>query len=116
MGKPGPETRLVTKMRAAGKAAYGSRLVQIKYHGSAYSEAGVSDLLDCLDGVFVAAEVKAPESYPVKGKPSVERALAEGPTRKQQAFIARIRKSGGVAGVVATVEQYMALLAEAAMP
>lgn len=112
MGKPGPETRLVAKMRAAGKAAYGSRLVQIKYHGNEFGEAGVSDLLDCLDGVFVAAEVKAPESY----GGSVERALAEGPTRKQRAFIARIRKSGGVAGVVATVEQYMALLAEAAMP
>lgn len=112
MGKPGPETRLVAKMRAAGKAAYGSRLVQIKYHGSEFGEAGVSDLLDCIDGVFVACEVKAPESY----GGSVERALAEGPTPKQRAFIARIRKAGGVAGVAATVEQYLDLLAEAAMP
>lgn len=108
MGKPGPETRLVKKMRDAGHDKYGSRLVTIKYHGSEYSEAGVSDLLNCLDGVFVACEVKAPESY----GGSVERALAEGPTVKQRAFIARIIKAGGIAGVAATVEQYLDLLAE----
>jgi hypothetical protein len=113
MGKPGPETRLVKKMRDAGKAAYGDSLVTIKYHGSEYSEAGVSDLLCCLMGVFVAVEVKAPESYPVKGKPSVDRALAEGPTVKQRAFLARVQKCDGIAGVAATVEQFMDLLAEA---
>lgn len=107
MGKPGPETRLLNKMRKAGKAAYGSRLVQVKYHGDQYSEAGVSDLLCCLDGVFVAAEVKAPESY----GGSVERALEEGPTLKQRAFLNRVQLAGGIAGVVATVEQYLSLLA-----
>lgn len=116
MGKQGPETRLVKRMRDAGKAAYGSRLVTIKYHGNEYSEAGVSDLLCCIDGVFVACEVKAPESYPVNGKPSVERALAQGPTVKQRAFMVRIRKTGGIAGCAATVEGFMALLGEAAMP
>lgn len=109
-GKSGPETRLVKKMRDAGKAKYGDRLVSIKYHGSAYSEAGVSDLLNVLDGVFVAVEVKAPESY----GGSVERALAEGPTLKQRAFLARVAKAGGVAAVAATVEQYLIALAVAA--
>ena len=106
MGRPGPESRLVEKMRKAGKKKYGQRYVSIKYHGNEYSEAGVSDLLNCLDGVFVAVEVKAPESY----GGSVERALAEGPTLKQRAFIARIIKAGGVAGVAATEEQYMEFL------
>lgn len=108
MGKPGPETKLVKKMRDAGKAEYGDSLVTVKYHGSAYSEAGVSDLLCVLFGVFVACEVKAPESY----GGSVERALAEGPTVKQRAFLARVKQAGGVAGVAATVEQFMDLLAE----
>jgi len=110
MSRPGPETKLVKKMRDAGKAKYGSRLVTIKYHGDEYSESGVSDLLCCLDGVFVAAEVKAPESYRVNGEPSVERALEEGPTVKQRAFLRRVELTGGIAGVVATVEQFMDLL------
>lgn len=109
MSSAGPETRLVKKMRDAGKRVYGDSLVTIKYHGSEYSEAGVSDLLCCLLGVFVAVEVKAPESY----GGSVERALAVGPTAKQRAFLNRVSKTGGVSGVAATVEQFIDLLAEA---
>lgn len=114
MGRPGPETRLVEKMRKAALAKYGDRLEQINYHGSAYSQGGVSDLLCCLDGVFVACEVKAPESYPVKGKPSIEKALAEGPSVRQRAFVARVIAAGGTAGFAASVEQYMEILACAA--
>jgi hypothetical protein len=110
MAKQGPETKLVLKMRKAGEAEYGPRLVVLKYHGDQYARAGVSDLLCCLDGVFVACEVKAPESY---GK-SVERALAEGPTVLQRSFVAKVLAAGGVAGFAATVEQFMDLLAEAA--
>lgn len=106
MGKSGPETRLVKKMRDAGAAKYGPRLVTIKYHGSQYGEAGVSDLLCVLDGVFIAVEVKAPESY----GGSVERALAEGPSTKQRAFTNRVLAAGGVAGFAATVEQFMRFL------
>jgi len=113
MSKSGPETALVKRMRDAGQAEYGSRLVTVKYHGSMYGEAGVSDLLCVLDGVFVACEVKAPESYPVKGQPSVEKALAEGPTLKQRAFVKRVIAAGGVGGFAATVEQFMELLARA---
>lgn len=109
MSKPGPETRLVKRMRDAGRDKYGERLVTIKYHGSQFGEAGVSDLLCVLDGVFVAVEVKAPESY----GGSVERALREGPTVKQGAFLNRVGRAGGIAFVAATVEQFMAGLAEA---
>lgn len=110
MAKKGPETALIKKMRDAGRDQYGSRLVTIKYHGSQFGEAGVSDLLCCLDGVFVACEVKAPESYMVKGKPSVEKALREGPTVKQRAFVDRVNRTGGIAGFAASVEGFMALL------
>lgn len=112
MSSTGPETRLVKKMKDAGTAKYGSRMVIIKHHGSPYAQAGVSDLLVCIDGVFVACEVKAPESY----GGSVERAVEQGPTVKQRSFVAKVRTAGGVAGFAASVEQFMDLLAEAAMP
>ena len=76
MARQGPEARLITRMRRAGKDRYGKRLVQVKYHGSAMGEAGVHDLLGTLDGVFVSVEVKAPETY----GGSVERAVEKGPT------------------------------------
>lgn len=103
------ETRLTKAMRDAGKEKYGARLVTVKYHGSQYGEAGVSDLLCVLDGVFVAAEVKAPESY----GGSVERALANGLTTKQRTFIERVRRANGVGDVVADVDGFLYLLAVA---
>lgn len=106
MGKPGPETKLIAKMRKAAAEKYGDRLMQTKYHGNAYSQSGVSDMLNVLDGVFVAIEVKAPESY----GGSVERALDEGPTTLQRKYVADVLASGGVAGFAATVEQYMDIL------
>lgn len=96
-------------MRKAARAKYGGRLVDIKYHGDAFAEAGVSDVLCCLDGTFVAIEVKAPESY----GGNVERALEKGPTVKQRDFIHRVQAAGGVAGVAATLEGFMELLAQA---
>lgn len=106
MGKSGPETRLVKKMKDAGKAEYGERLVMVKYHGGPFTEAGVSDLLCCLDGNFGVCEVKAPEEY---GN-SVEKALAEGPTIKQLLFLGRVNKAGGIACVAADVPGFMAFL------
>lgn len=95
MGKPGPETRLVVKMRQAGRKKYGDRLVVIKYHGSQFGEAGVSDLLCCLDGRFVAAEAKTPT-----GRVSA----------KQEAFGARVLAAGGLFAVVRSVEDFLDLL------
>lgn len=108
MGKTGPEAKLVKAMRDEGHRIYGDRLVVIKYHGSAYSEAGVSDLLLCLDGVFVAVEVKAPDNYG-----SVEAACRRGPTAKQRVFLDRVLTAGGCAGVAASVEQFMHILIHA---
>lgn len=109
MGKPGPETKLVKKMRDAGTKKYGDRLVLTKYHGSQYGEAGVSDLLGTLDGVFLAIEVKAPENY---GN-NPDRALRDGPTLKQRLYVKRVLAAGGCAGFAATVDQFMDILAHA---
>lgn len=113
MAKSGPETALVKRMRDAGFAKYGPRLVTIKYFGDAYSEAGVSDLLCSLDGMFIACEVKSPEASTHKRKTveaSIEHALVHGPTLKQRAFVARMLKTGACAGFAATVEQFMEML------
>lgn len=107
MGKEGPETRLVRKMREAAKKEYGDKVVTIKYHGSAFTQSGVSDVLCSLYGVFVAVEVKAPESY---GN-NVDKALKDGPTVKQRAFVKDVLASGGVAGFAATIDQFMEILA-----
>ena len=109
MGREGPETRLINRARKKATERYGARLVWIKHHGSQFARAGVSDLICCLDGVFVAIEVKAPESY----GGSVERALEQGPTVKQRSFVAGVVESGGVAGFAATEEQILAFFEEA---
>lgn len=110
MAKSGPEAKLIEKMKEDATAEYGGDLVWIKYHGNRYSTSGVSDLLLCLRGVFVAAEIKSPKNY----GGSIERACEEGPTVKQYEFIKKVNKAGGEADVVASREQFMALLARAA--
>lgn len=109
MTKEGPETKLLNKMRLAAKAIYGDQLVIVKYHGSQFGETGVSDLLCCLNGIFVAVEVKAPDNY---GN-SVEKALAKGPTVKQMLFGGRVEKAGGVFDVCASVEGFLETLHDA---
>ena len=99
MARSGPETRLLNAARKAAQARYGERLVMVKYHGSEFSEAGVSDLLCCLDGRFLAAEFKAPD-----GKHPV--------TVKQQAFGDRVLGAGGCFAVIRSVEGFLNCLAE----
>lgn len=57
----------------------------VKYHGNAFSANGTPDLLCCVNGVFMAIEVKAS-----KGKPS----------KIQLYKIEQINKAGGVAFVL----------------
>lgn len=57
---------------------------RVKYFGCNYSESGTPDILACVNGYFLAIEVKAPE-----GKPS----------ELQLAKIEQIRKAGGFAFV-----------------
>jgi hypothetical protein len=105
MGKA--ETNLTNHMRKDAKAIYGERLVLVKQHGTEYSRSGASDLLGCLDGAFFACEVKAPESY----GDSVERALRDGPTTLQRAFVGHVQEASGYGWFAATRQQFLEGLA-----
>lgn len=109
MAKQGPEGRLIDRAKKAATEKYGDRLVWLKHHGGPFATAGVSDLLICLDGVFVAIEMKAPENY----SNSVVKAVTQGPTTKQRVFIDKVIAAGGVGGYAASVEGVMFLLAMA---
>lgn len=98
MAKQGPEAKLIRQMRDKAKAEYGDRLVIVKYHGSQFGEAGVSDFLCCIDGVFVTVEVKTPTGIV---------------TPKQQAFGARVMNAGGLFAVCRTVEEFLETLGSA---
>lgn len=58
---------------------------RVKYHGNYFSENGTPDILACVNGYFLAIEVKA-----TNGKPS----------ELQLAKVDEIRKAGGFAYVV----------------
>ena len=63
----------------------------MKIHGGPMQEAGISDLIGCHKGVFIAIEVKRPfQDF----KP---------PTPLQQKFLKDIEKAGGISGCVTTV-------------
>lgn len=113
-GKQGAETALTLKMRKAARDKYGPTFRPVKYLGALGSEAGVSDLLCCLNGVFIACEVKSPESSTHRRKTveaSIAHALTQGPTVKQRIFVGEVLAAGGVAGFAATIEQFMVMLA-----
>lgn len=109
MARQGPEGRLIDRAKKAATEKYGDRLVWLKHHGGPFATAGVSDLLICLDGVFVAIEMKAPENY----SNSVVKAVTAGPTVKQRAFIDKVIAAGGVGGYAASVEGVLFLLSMA---
>lgn len=75
------EADLQRKMRAMLEQR-GAKV--IKQHGDVYSEIGVSDLLVCYRGHFVAIETKMP------GKK---------PTQMQERFLEEVRAAGGEAFV-----------------
>lgn len=57
---------------------------RVKYHGNYYSENGTPDILACVNGYFLAIEVKAQDGHP---------------SELQLVKIADIRKAGGFAYV-----------------
>ncbi|PWA08629.1 recombinase RecB [Pueribacillus theae] len=84
MSKP-LEKHIETKIRGYldGLGAY-----HIKTHGSAYSRAGTPDIICCINGKFVAIEVKRPTGV-----------ISE----LQKAHIRLIEQAGGVAFVAYSV-------------
>lgn len=83
---------VVQRLKAEGAYVF-------KVHGSAMVEAGTPDLLVCYAGRFVGMELKQKGSYP---------------TRIQRARMRQIEEAGGVAGVVRSAGDALALLRRAA--
>lgn len=74
-----------------------------KTHGGPYARAGQSDILGCVEGRFVAIEIKMP------GKLSTV-------TELQQAFLDSVLAAGGIAGATTTPEGAVALIEEGLYP
>lgn len=80
------ETEIINrKIRPYLQEKYQARVVKI--HSSPFSEAGVADLLCCIQKLFTALEVKK---------------RGNKPTPIQLAFLESIRRAGGIAGVIYT--------------
>ena len=68
-----------------------------KEHGGQYGTAGIPDIIVCHRGHFVALEAKVGKNQP---------------TKLQAVTIEQIRKAGGTAAVVRSIEDVKAVLAE----
>lgn len=68
-----------------------------KEHGGAYGNAGIPDLICCIDGRFVGLEVKTD-----KGRVS----------KLQEVTIGKIQQAGGLAAVVRSVDDVRDVLKE----
>ncbi|MCD7785721.1 MAG: VRR-NUC domain-containing protein [Oscillospiraceae bacterium] len=66
-----------------------------KEHGGMYGTAGIPDVISCVDGRFIAFEVKSE-----KGKPTV----------LQEATIKKILSAGGQAYIVRSVDEVRSIL------
>lgn len=69
-----------------------------KVHGSIYQPSGIPDILACINGKFVAIEVKRSEGGIIS------------PLQKAQ--IEMIKKNGGIAGVSNSMEEFLEILKE----
>lgn len=87
----GPETRLQRKIQDAITDEWPDAWV-LKVHGGPFQASGIPDLLACVEGRFIALEVKHPDQpHPVSDL--------------QQAHLDWIGRAGGVAAVVESVEE-----------
>ena len=64
---------------------YGEYCVYIKYHAGQYATRGVSDLIFCIHGIYVAIEVKTETGTP---------------TKLQLRFLNSVKTAGGVAAII----------------
>lgn len=69
-----------------------------KVHGSIYQPSGIPDILACINGKFVAIEIK-------RSKGGVVSPL-------QKAQIEKIKENGGIAGVATSMEEFLEILKE----
>lgn len=95
---PGPETRLVGRIRAAIRKERPDAWI-IKTHGNPYQQAGLPDLLVLTGGTLVALEVKCQQPG------ESDWAARSRVTTLQRVTLDAIERAGGVAAVVLTVEE-----------
>lgn len=69
-----------------------------KVHGSIFQPSGIPDILACINGKFVAIEVK-------RSKGGIVSPL-------QKAQIEKIKENGGIAGVANSMEEFLEILKE----
>ena len=89
-----PEAALKAKIKAYLKKNY-PQAVQFSPIAGRFSTIGVSDIVCCIEGRFVALEVKVPGNHA---------------TTLQKDFIMRVEAAGGIAGVVYSVTDVDTLL------
>jgi hypothetical protein len=100
------ETGLVHAIGKAVKKHYPGALIY-KIHGGPMQETGIPDLLICIQGLFIGAEVK-------HQKPGEsEQHARDRATPSQRMQIMRINAAGGMAGVVLSVEETLDLIRRA---
>ena len=100
------ETRLVAKLRQGILARYPTAFI-FKVHGGPYQEAGIPDLVACIEGRFVGIEVKEK-----KQGESVQAAYGRA-TPLQLRQIELIEQAGGSAGVAISLEDCLEIIEQA---
>jgi hypothetical protein len=99
----GPETALVGRMKRAIVQRWPDAWT-LKVHGSTYQAGGVPDLLVLTGSCLVSLEVKAP-------RPGESHDHARSRcTALQRVRIAQVRRAGGTAGCVVTVDEALSLV------
>lgn len=94
-----PEAKVKKQIKTYLKSLH-PNMVEFSPIAGRFASIGVSDIICCINGRFVALEVKAPG-----GKA----------TPLQLDFIRRVREAGGIAGVVESTAQVALLLLELAI-
>ena len=93
-----PESRLQLRIRHDLEAAVGGKW--FKVHGGPFMDAGISDLIGCVDGLYFAFEVNRPET-------------SDDATDLQLEFGEEVTQAGGCFAVVTSSEQAIALVRSA---
>lgn len=105
MSEPRNETQLVKRMMDAVKLKY-PNVWMLKTHGNGYQRFGIPDLLFCIDGQFIAIEVK-------HQKPGEsEAAMLSRVSPRQRLELDNLTKAGALAFVAWSVDHVLEKIAE----
>lgn len=91
------ETRVVKSIKDGLQKVYPNCFL-FKVHGSGFQKSGIPDLIGCINGRFTGLEVKDPKNK------------SYGATKLQLFVIELIKKAGGIAGVVTSLEEAKELI------